>query len=145
MTAPALPTALFTHAAAPLCAIDTGTLAGLRHRTVIDRSHGASSLALWQEEHLPGFRVPLHLHDCEEIITVIEGTIVATTGGEPVEVHAGMSWLIPPMCPHGFSVQGPGPVRLLALFGSADPQVLKCDGTPSLPPWAGGTPAQFDP
>lgn len=70
----------FDHGRAPLCAVDSGALRGLRHRTVIDRTSGARELALWQEEHLPGFLVPLHLHDCEEIIAVTRGEIEAYLG-----------------------------------------------------------------
>jgi quercetin dioxygenase-like cupin family protein len=134
----------FVHADAPLCRIDDGTLRGLRHRTVIDQAVGASSLALWQEEHLAGFSVPLHRHDCEEIITVLEGRIIARLEGGERELGAGESFLIPAFALHGFEVLPPRPVRLLALFASAEPRVLRGDGTEAPPPWEGGTAEQFD-
>lgn len=128
----------YDHAEAPLCQLDHGPLRGLRHRTVIDRAGGAAALALWQEEHAAGFRVPPHLHDCEEIITVLAGAIEASLGEESFRVGPGQSILIPAGELHGFRVVGETPVRLLALFSSPEPKIFRADGTPSTPPWEGG-------
>ena len=132
----------FHHAAAPCCVLDHGALAGLRHRTVIDGEVGAAELALWQEEHAAGFHVPLHSHDCEEIITVLDGAIEGEleVDGilERIPVAAGESFHIPAGWLHGFQVTSEVPVRLLALFASSRPQIFKADGTPSTPPWEGG-------
>jgi mannose-6-phosphate isomerase-like protein (cupin superfamily) len=128
----------YRHEEAPLTALDDGPLAGLRHRTVIDSRSGARGLALWQEEHLPGFKVPLHLHDCEEVITVIDGCILASVEGRSFPVGRGESFLIPAWVPHGFEVTGTQAVRLLAIFASSEPRIFRQDGTPSVPPWEGG-------
>ena len=128
----------FDHGRAPLCSLDEGPLAGLRHRTVIDGRSGSAELALWQEEHEPGFLVPLHSHDCEEIIAVTEGEIEAFIGEFHLPVGAGQSFLIPAGEPHGFRVLGERAVRLLALFSSPRPRIFKADGTESTPPWEGG-------
>lgn len=128
----------YDHRQSTLCAVDDGPLKGLRHRTVIDRETGADSLALWQEEHLPGFHVPLHRHDCEEVIAVVEGVIDATIGENVFRVSAQGSVLIPFWCPHGFEVVGDTPVRLHAIFSSSNPRIFQLDGTPSTPPWQGG-------
>ena len=132
------------HRQAPLSSLDEGPLAGLRHRTVIDLTSGAASLALWQEEHRPGFRVPLHLHDCEEIITVLRGRIEAEIGGRNFGVGPEQSILIPAWRPHGFRVEGEEPVLLLAIFSSSDPGIFRADGSPSIPPWRGGSSAQLE-
>lgn len=126
------------HATADLTCLDDGPLRGLRHRTVLDHSSGAAALALWQEEHLAGFCVPLHLHDCEEIITVIGGEIEATIRRKTFRVGVEQSILIPAWWPHGFRVISPTPVRLIALFSSNDPGIFRLDGTRSTPPWEGG-------
>ena len=128
----------FDHSSSALCALDDGPLAGLRHRTVIDHRSGSEALALWQEEHEAGFHVPPHRHDCEEIIAVIEGEIEATLEQEVFPVGSGQSFLIAAGRLHGFRVVGGRPVRLLALFSSADPKIFKADGTESTPPWEGG-------
>ncbi len=128
----------YSHASAPVCSLDEGPLAGLRHRTVIDARSGAAALALWQEEHESGFLVPPHSHDCEEIISVLDGEIRATIGSESWRVGPGESILIPAGDLHGFEVTSSGPVRLLALFSSASPRIFRADGTESSPPWEGG-------
>ena len=135
---------LFCHRAAPVCALDDGRLAGLRHRTVIDHRGGSAALALWHEEHLPGFHVPLHRHDCEEIITVLRGRIEASIDGEFIPVGPQESILIPSGALHGFRVTSRRPIRLLALFASSDPKILREDGTEAPPPWEGGSPKHLD-
>lgn len=136
-TAPS-PRLFYRHEEAPLTEVHAGSLAGLRHRTVIDSRTGARGLALWQEEHLPGFKVPLHLHDCEEIITVLEGSILASIGDRSFSLASGESILIPAGEPHGFEVTGSAACRLLAIFASPSPRIFRRDGTPSTPPWEGG-------
>ena len=128
----------YRHESAPLTQVHDGPLAGLRHRTVIDASTGARGLALWQEEHLAGFTVPPHLHDCEEIITVLAGSIRADVGRRSFRVGSGESILIPAGELHGFEVTGAAACRLLAIFGSPSPRIFRRDGTPSAPPWEGG-------
>lgn len=133
------PRLFYRHADAPLCSLDDGALKGLRHRTVIDRATGAAELAIWQEEHRPGFLVPPHSHDCEEVISILSGRIRAIIGAEAFVVAPGESVLIPARSLHGFEVMGPLPVRLLAIFGSADPKIFRADGSESSPPWRGGS------
>lgn len=129
----------YRHEDAPLCSLDEGALKGLRHRTVIDRETGAREMALWQEEHLAGFCVPLHSHDCEEIISILEGRIRAEIASCTFEVGPGESVLIPTGASHGFEVIGNSPVRLFAIFSSADPKIFRADGSESSPPWRGGS------
>jgi quercetin dioxygenase-like cupin family protein len=128
----------FDHAQSAVCQLDEGPLNGLRHRTVIDARGGAAALALWQEEHLPGFAVPLHSHDCEEIITVLEGHIEAVIGDRLIRVGPLQSILIPAGALHGFRVLEGAAMRLLAIFSSNDPKIFKANGEPSQPPWEGG-------
>ncbi len=129
----------YRHKKAPMCQVDQGALQGLRHRTVIDHRTGAEALALWQEEHLGGFLVPPHRHDCEEIITVLEGKIEANLENKKFVVGPGESFLIPVWALHGFSVISETPVRLLAIFSSPNPKIFREDGEASSPPWEGGS------
>ena len=124
--------------------LDQGPLAGLRHKTVIDYRTGAHSLALWQEEHLQGFEVPLHHHDCEEIITILSGSIEAVIETKGFELVKEQSILIPAWKNHGFKVIGDSSVKLLALFSNSNPKIFRADGTPSTPPWEGGSANHLD-
>ena len=126
------------HNEAPICSLDTGALSGLRHRTVLDHRNGSAGLAIWQEEHLPGFATPLHRHDCEETITVLEGAIEAFGENESFQIGPLETFLIPEWTAHGFKVVGERPVLLLAVFNNSDPGVFRMDGSRSNPPWEGG-------
>ena len=136
--------ALYNHNEALIHAVNDGPLAGLRHKTVIDYRTGAHSLALWQEEHLPGFQVPLHHHDCEEIITIIAGSIEAMIETEVFTLAREQSILIPPWKNHGFKVIGNSQVKLLAIFSNSNPKIFRKDGTQSRPPWEGGNSNHLD-
>jgi quercetin dioxygenase-like cupin family protein len=128
----------FDHGSTPLTTLDSGPLRGLRHRTVIDRAGGSEALALWQEEHASGFRVPPHRHDCEEIIVVIEGSVIATVEEKAFALGPSQSVLIPAWALHGFEVTSGHAIRLLAIFASNDPRIFRPDGVETVPPWAGG-------
>ena len=135
---------IYNHNKAIIHSIDEGPLSGLRHKTVIDYRTGAQSLALWQEQHLPGFKVPLHHHDCEEIITIVAGSIKTVIETEVFTLTKEQSILLPAWKNHGFKVTGESPVKLLAIFATSNPKIFRADGTPSTPPWEGGTSNHLD-
>lgn len=124
--------------------VDEGTLRGLRHRTVLDGRDEAQALTLWVEEHLSGFAVPLHRHDCEEIIVVAQGEIEITVGSGQKRLSADHSALIPAWSLHGFRVVSENPVKLFCVFSSPDPGIFREDGTRSAPPWEGGESGHLD-
>lgn len=126
---------LIRHADAPLFPVDRGPLQGLRHRTVISGGQGARQLSLWAEEHLPGLSIPMHSHDCEEILSVLQGRILASVGGFHATVGPGESLLVPAGAPHGYEVISEGPVLLLVVFASPRPRLFLEDGVEALPPW----------
>jgi len=58
----------------------------------------------------PGAVFPDHSHPNEQIGTCIEGEGVLTSGGEDLEVRAGVTWTIPAGEPHRFEANGEHPV-----------------------------------
>lgn len=127
-----------SHKTANLCSLDSGALAGLRHRTVVDYRNGSSGITIWQEEHLADFETPLHRHDCDETITLIEGQILALSANQIFEINPYETFYIPEWVAHGFKVISSEPVKLLAVFNSSNPGVFKMDGSKTSPPWEGG-------
>ncbi len=126
---------LLRHADAPLFPVERGRLRGLRHRTIAGEGQGARELSLWAEEHLPGLLIPAHWHDCEEILTVISGRILAFVGDFHTAVGPGESLLVPAGARHGYEVISPEAVRLLVVFASPRPLLFLEDGQPAAPPW----------
>lgn len=82
--------------------IPVGLLApGVRYRPVI----GGRLLAthVWFDPHSVA---PVHVHDEEQLVIVMEGEIEYDLEGERTTVGAGASLLIPPGVPHGARTMG---------------------------------------
>lgn len=79
-----------------------------------------------------GEGAPLHSHDVDEFIVVLEGQLEARLGDEVHTVSADHTLVIPPNTPHGFRSVGPGDARLLVFFPTSDPwsDTKFHDGTP---------------
>ena len=56
-----------------------------------DEAGRVDSLAMIEEEVAVGDRIPLHVHDVDEVIAVIDGQGEAHLGGERQQVGAGSS------------------------------------------------------
>ncbi len=71
----------------------------------------------------PGFPgPPPHAHDLfDEGIYVLEGSILVVGDGEPIEAGPGSLFVAPRGERHGFSNPSRDPVRVLGLWGPADP------------------------
>ena len=67
-----------------------------------------------------GAGAPLHVHQDDEIIVILEGTLEVRLGEEVHEVGGDHTLVIPRDVPHGFSCVGPGEARILAFFPVAD-------------------------
>jgi quercetin dioxygenase-like cupin family protein len=92
---------------------------------VVNREVGARSMSVWSAFHEPGEVVPLHTHECEEIITVIAGEAIVTVAGESIPVRADTSIVIPPLTPHGYKNSGNGILRLMASLADPDAKLGK--------------------
>ena len=68
-----------------------------------------------------GAGAPPHLHEADELITVLEGTLEVRLGEEVRRVGPGHTLVIPPEVPHAFKSVGPDEARLLTFFPIADP------------------------
>ena len=62
----------------------------------------------------PGAAIPLHYHDCEESVIVLEGEAVAVIGGAEHSVGPGDTSWIPPGVPHFF--RNPSESATLRIF-----------------------------
>ena len=68
-----------------------------------------------------GAGAPLHTHQDDEFIVVLEGTLEARLGDETHAVERDHTLVIPPNTPHGFTSIGPGDARILTFFPVAEP------------------------
>lgn len=68
-----------------------------------------------------GAGAPLHSHEADELIVVLEGALQVRLGEETHTVQANQTIVIPANTPHGFTSIGPGRARTLSFYPVPDP------------------------
>ena len=68
-----------------------------------------------------GAGAPLHVHEADELIVLLEGSLEVRLGDEVRQIGPDHTLVIPPNVPHGFTSVGPGEARILAFFPIPDP------------------------
>ena len=103
------------------------------HKWDITRAgDGTTSSSASYSEIGVGAGAPLHTHEADEIIVILEGTVEARLGDDVQEVGANHTLVIPPNVPHGFTIVGDKTARLLTFFPIQDPfnHTTFLDGAP---------------
>jgi len=115
--------------------IEEHKLPGLSHRTVAGPLQGFHSLEVWVQTVDPGAATPVHRHDCEEAIVILEGQgVLALDGGEQA-FGPGETLLIPRNAVHQVTCDGPEPLRLIAALGAAPVHVHSATNERIPLPW----------
>jgi mannose-6-phosphate isomerase-like protein (cupin superfamily) len=65
----------------------------------------------------PGIAIPLHTHNVEESVFMIEGNGLVQIDDESFEVRTGASSWVPAGVPHCFENRGPGIMRIFWIYG----------------------------
>ena len=107
----------------------------IKTRIVVGDGSGAESTAVWEQWITAGGYIPLHYHEEEEVIVLLEGPIALTLGEETVSVRAPSTVVIPAGEIHGLRPGGPEEVHLLGFFPVASPKIYAPDGTLRPLPW----------
>ena len=68
----------------------------------------------------PGAGAPLHIHEVDELITVLEGQVEGRIGEDKATVLANQTMVIPKGVAHGFTASGEGTAVTLAFFPVSD-------------------------
>ena len=68
-----------------------------------------------------GTGAPLHTHEDDELIVILEGTLRVRVGDETLDVGADHTIVVPPGQPHGFEAVGDAPARIVGVFPAKDP------------------------
>ena len=64
--------------------------------------------------------IPLHSHNVEECVLVLEGLATVTIGDDEFEVDAGVNTWVPAGVPHRFVNRGTGIMRIFWVYGGLD-------------------------
>ncbi len=67
----------------------------------------------------PGDRTPMHIHSCEEIQAIVEGTTEVTVGDEVQTFAAEALVVVPALVRHSLKNVGETPLRVVGFFSSA--------------------------
>lgn len=67
----------------------------------------------------PGDRTPMHIHSCEEIQAIVEGTTEVTVGDEVQTFAAEALVVVPALVRHSLKNVGRTPLRVVGFFSSA--------------------------
>lgn len=99
---------------------------------VVDRGNGIQTTPLVTKElgsqHITtgitrfpvGAKVPLHSHNCDEQVTILEGEAEAELDGQRHRLHAYDTTLVPANKPHRFVNVGATPLAILWIYTAAE-------------------------
>ena len=68
----------------------------------------------------PGTQIPLHTHNVEETVMVMEGQATAVVGDDRYDLEAEDVTWVPSGVPHCFINRGAGQLRILWVYGGRD-------------------------
>jgi quercetin dioxygenase-like cupin family protein len=99
---------------------------------VVDRGNGIQTIPLVTKEigskHITtgltrfpvGAKVPMHSHNCDEQVTILEGEAEAELDGRRHRLHAYDTTLVPANKPHRFVNVGTTPLAILWIYTSSE-------------------------
>jgi HTH-type transcriptional regulator, repressor for puuD len=71
-------------------------------------------------EFEPGTAIPLHTHNVEESVFILEGEATAVIDGESFDLEAGDATGVPAGVPHRFANRGQGRMRIYWVYGGRE-------------------------
>ena len=97
---------------------------------------GATETTVFEQWlHASGY-IPLHYHDVEEIVVILQGIVEVTMGSETRVLQAPVTLIVPREQLHAIKpARGSEMVYLLAAFPSVSPKMFLPDGTEYSSSW----------
>lgn len=94
---------------------------GARTIPLVTRATGSTSFMSGITSFAPGASIPLHFHNCEESVFLLEGRAIAEIDGVPHELAAGEMSFIPAEVPHRFiNASASEEMRILWTYASVN-------------------------
>lgn len=93
---------------------------GVRSLPLAGRENGTEVILSGMTEIPPGGEIPLHHHNTDEFILVLEGEAVVTIGDEEFPVKAMDSTLVYEGVKHRYVNTGEGKLRILWVYGDVE-------------------------
>jgi quercetin dioxygenase-like cupin family protein len=93
---------------------------GIRTIPLVTKEVGAKHLTTGLTRFPAGTKVPLHSHNCDEQVTILEGEAEAEIDGERHRLHPFDTTLIPADKPHRFINTGSSHLTILWIYASTE-------------------------
>lgn len=93
---------------------------GVKGKTYVKGETGAQNIQMGEVYMNPGSRIPLHTHNVEEAIILLEGTLETVVGNEKRVIHGGTTLLAPAGVPHSLVNKGDKPARFINAYPSVN-------------------------
>jgi putative monooxygenase len=94
---------------------------GVRTIPLVTRAHGATTFLNGITIFDPGAAVPLHCHNCEESVVILEGRAIVEVDGAEFELGPDETTFLPPNVPHRFrNASNTESMRILWTYASVD-------------------------
>ena len=93
---------------------------GVRTAYLVTGAVGAMGFMNGVTEFEPGASLPMHSHNCEESVVVLEGAASFECEGRVVDLDAGDATWVPPGAAHRFANQSGEKLRILWIYGRID-------------------------
>ena len=98
--------------------VDRGN--GIRTTPLVTKELGSEHITTGITRFPAGAKVPMHSHNCDEQVTILEGEAEAEVDGERHRLHAYDTTLIPANKPHRFVNVGATPLAILWIYTSSE-------------------------
>ena len=93
---------------------------GVRTWYLVTVERGATEFLTGITEFDPGAALAPHFHNCQESVTVIEGSALFDAAGATVELGTNAATLVPTGTVHRFRNPGPNRLRIHFVYGSVN-------------------------
>lgn len=97
---------------------------GEHMRIRVDSRVAGERFSVFESIAAPGSGPPIHCHPQDELIHVLEGSIIIQRGAERLEAGPGTIVAIPAGMPHGWFNFGSAPAHLIAIFSPGGTEEL---------------------
>ena len=98
--------------------IDRGN--GIQTIPLVTKEIGSKQMTTGLTRFPAGAKVPLHSHNCDEQVTILEGEAEVEIDGQRHRVHPYDTTLVPANRPHRFMNVGMMPLLILWIYGSTE-------------------------
>ena len=107
----------------------------IKTRVLASGQYGAEATAVWEQWIEPDGYIPLHYHETEEVLLILDGDLSLTVDNATSLLSGPATIVVPARQLHGLRPCDGSRVHLLAIFPTAQPTIFAPDGSLRPLPW----------